>query len=380
MNKKRWSIAVMAILALTACGKNETNQVSTADKNEVSPDSYSADDSSSEPETKHTVSRVNQYFMTDSFYAPVEITYPAFTIKCEYNDKGWLTKYTEKDPEHNYERICELSYKEDGGVVIATVADTEQDPEMGSTSDESSYYIFNDDWTKDIYRIGDYITFTIPKRDDQGRAVSIEYIDETPANPNGDRFAIKYSDEGMYVEQKDFSDNTIRTTYYQNYHIPQLAAYAGCLDLAADTNDVMIDENGLITDNYRTSAKCSYDKDHRIVSLKRTDADYIKQHGENVSTFTYDISGKLISQTINYDDIEDEYKHEFIYDENGNLSEMHTQVGDNATETVSIKYEKVPASIAALCSLWLVSGADLDYYTDSNWTSCIPFTYFCREI
>ena len=49
MNKKRWSIAVMAILALTACGKNETNQVSTADKNEVSPDSYSADDSSSEP-------------------------------------------------------------------------------------------------------------------------------------------------------------------------------------------------------------------------------------------------------------------------------------------------------------------------------------------
>ena len=93
-----------------------------------------------------------------------------------------------------------------------------------------------------------------------------------------------------------------------------------------------------------------------------------------IASLSYDNDGKLIHQTDKHYGIETEYK----YDDNGNISEIYINYDDGSSETLKIKYEKVPLSMAGLCSFWLADNTLMPGLTDYDLLWNVPYMCFHR--
>ncbi len=358
--KKYLVIVVMALLVLASCGKKEDAKVSGDEKSD----------------TVSSETKDNPYFLQDSIYVPVKITFSDSVITNEFNDKGWLVRTEDKGSDYGF--VEELSYIEDGNTVVATVKSTYTEADKEPEIEESKWIIFNDDGTTDKYESGDFGTAEVTKRDYKGRAVSIVYSEKDLVYGDYSNI-IDYSAEAVSVEQKDADNNPGEILLYKNIHMPLFAAQVVYLPARVNPYEVKISSNGLVTEDPSNKIKFSYNESRRIVSVREGE--------EIISSFDYDDNGKLVS--INNSDKSSDFKSEdgddgcdfeFKYDENGNISEITIQCEDESPETIKIKYEKVPASIAGLCSYWRAEDSLVPYLIDNDFSWNVPYECFIFEL
>ena len=365
--KKYLIITIIVILIFAGCGKKEEAADSGSGKNNSSSSAESS------AETNNVTK--NPYFLKDSIYVPVEIAFSDsdYSIQYEYNDKGWLTRSYEKDTD--YEQVSDFLYEEDGNLVNVTVKKALYDPEyepkdsMGSDGyvrSESKYIVFNDDGTTDKYETNGFGSLEVTERDYKGRAKSFRYS-ETNTEYGDYSGTIEYMAEAMIYEEKDADGNSKGTMWYSNCHnIPVFATRVSddYLPVPYYPGKFNADSNGLIIEDPERGLKFAYDDNKRLVSVSE---------GENtIGTLTYDNDGKLILQTDEHGSLETKYK----YDENGNISEISVQVDKESPEIMTIKYKKVPLSMAGLCSFWLVENTYVLDLTDYNLLWNVPYMVF----
>lgn len=375
--KKQLLIATMAVLVFASCGKKEETPVSNSgNDSSAQQDNSSQQDSSSE--ARHN--GANPYFLQDSIWVPVEVTFSDsdYIINYEYNDKGWLTVSHEKTTD--YDLYSELIYKEDGNIVNVTYKESLYDPEYepedasvkadsdGYIRSESKLVILNDDGTNDKYEGDNFGTVNIAERDYKGRATVIEYSERNQAQTDAFSGVINYSAEAMTYEELDSAHNSKGLNYYTYCHIPVFATRVSTTNLPVLLYDgkVTIGSDGTITGDPENGIEFSYDDNKRLVLVSQ---------GEDIlNTFTYNNDGKLAKQTDANGGIETEY----TYDENGNISEIHIQSDDSGI--IKIKYEKVPLSMAGLCSYWIIPDTYVPDFTDYNLLWNVPYQCFYRYL
>ncbi|MBR0133145.1 MAG: hypothetical protein IJM14_08735 [Lachnospiraceae bacterium] len=358
--KKYLLIVVIAILIFTACGKKDDTSVISS--------SHSSSADSSSAEEPQTLS--NPYFSQDFIYVPAELTFPDSEIKNEFNDKGWLVRSTGKGVD--YEWVTELSYEEDGNIIYVSRKTTISETDMEPETEEESCIIFNDDGKTDKYETKGFGTLDISERDERGRATTLLHVDNNPEFSDYTSYVINYSEKNIYVKLKDPGNNTISTTFYMNCHTPLFADQLVSLPLRFYPEEVKTDGNGLVSEINNAGLKYSYDENQRITEVYEKD--------NIISTLTYNDDGKLAS--VNNSDTDSEFKsdnskYEFRYDENGNISAISIYPETGSPEAIKIKYEKVPVSIAGLCS-YDIEGSScvlsmIDY--DNIWD--VPYNCFC---
>ncbi len=379
--KKQLLIASMALLAFAACGKKEETPAANPGNNNSSVTESANSNSSvneSAQDTPAPQAEKNLYFLTDSIYVPVEVSHSDSNhiVKFEYNDKGWLTKSYEKDTD--YECLTELFYEENGNIVNVAIKEALYNPKYepeddSEKADPDGYYrseykhiIFNDDGTTDKFESADFGSLTVTERDYKGRAKQIRYSDPEYGDYSCE---INYSAETMIIEEKDAENNSRGSIWYSNSHgIPVFATMVSdeYLPVPYYPGKAKTDSNGLIVEDSERGLKFAYDGSHRLVSVSE---------GEKIiASLNYDDNGKLTHQTDEHYGIETEYK----YDENGNISEISIRYDDGNSETLKIKYEKVPLSMAGLCSFWLADNTLMPGLTDYDLLWNAPYMCFHR--